>query len=471
MVAAYFFLSALIAGGVYFMPNRLVRLGLVCVFLGIQIALTIYGFTHIDTEDSEFFVFDRAGLLCLSILTLLSITSFYHSISYSHYHKMLVKHESMYFAFFVLFVVALTGANLTNHLGALWTLIEASTLTVAVLIYHERTKQAVEATWKYIFLCSIGISLAFAGILFLAAEAANHGVSDLRFSDLQAHASNFAPTWVKIAFLLMVTGLSVKLGVFPFHTASINAQTTAPQPINALLSTVLKNTSLLAVFRVYHIVSQTQAATWASHLLLLTGILSLLVAALQFSRVVHMPRMLGYSGVEHFGLILLGIGAGGLGYYAAFLHLLLHSLAKASLFYQNGQIHRYFLSFRINRLGNYLRINPIGGLVVILSLLGIMAMPPSGLFISELLIFKALFTNGFMPIAIIASILLLFVLYFFTKNILHLLYDTADQEMVMKEVKTSPWESVTQLILLGLMIAAGFFQPPFLVNLIEMAVK
>ena len=53
----------------------------------------------------------------------------------------------------------------------------------------------------------------------------------------------------------------------------------------------------------------------------------------------------------------------------------------------------------------------------------------------------------------------------------YLLYDTSDQEMVMKEVKTSPWESVSQLILLGLMIAAGFVQPTFLVNLIEMAVK
>ncbi|MEI7585122.1 proton-conducting transporter membrane subunit, partial [Runella sp.] len=157
--------------------------------------------------------------------------------------------------------------------------------------------------------------------------------------------------------------------------------------------------------------------------------------------------------------------------YAAFLHMILHSFAKASLFYQNDQIHRHFLSYRVNRLGNYLRVNPLGGLVVLLSLLGIMAMPPSGLFISELLIFKALFANGHIPVAILALILLLFVLYFFTKNILHLLYDTSDQEMVMKEVKTSPWESVSQLILLGLMIAAGFVQPTFLVNLIEMAVK
>ena len=109
--------------------------------------------------------------------------------------------------------------------------------------------------------------------------------------------------------------------------------------------------------------------------------------------------------------------------------------------------------------------------MVLLSLLGIMAMPPSGLFISELLIFKALFANGHIPVAILALILLLFLLYFFTKNILHLLYDTSDQEMVMKEVKTSPWESVSQLILLGSMIAAGFVQPTFLVNLIEMAVK
>ena len=469
MILIYFITALVIAVGIYLSTSRVLRSLLFGGFLVIQLVLTGYSFSHLGQFDALYFQYDSLGVLFLALLTLLSIAVFYHSLLYTRRHQTLVRHESLYFAFLVLLIASMSGAYFADHLGVLWALIEATTLSVAVLIYHERTPRAVEATWKYIFLCSVGITIAFAGILFLAAEVSNAGIETLSFSAMLPKAAQFDDRWMKITFLLVLTGFSVKMGLFPFHTASLDAQTTAPQPINALLSTVLKNVGFLAVFRIYAIIQLTPAAEWARHVLLLVGIISLALAAIQMSRAFYLPRLFGYSGVEHMGLAALGLAAGGIGVYAAILHLVLHALAKASLFFQNDQIHNHFLGFRVNRIGNYLKLNPAGGVVVILGFMSISGVPPSGLFISELLIFKSLFIGGNLFIGILALILLTLILYYFSQRMLHLLFDVSDEEMVLTEVGPNRMETVSQFALMGLMIYLAFFPPAVFTNLLHQA--
>jgi hydrogenase-4 component F len=55
----------------------------------------------------------------------------------------------------------MTGAILSTNLGITWIFIEATTLASAYLIYFHKTKHSIEAAWKYVFICSIGIALAF----------------------------------------------------------------------------------------------------------------------------------------------------------------------------------------------------------------------------------------------------------------------------------------------------------------------
>ena len=65
------------------------------------------------------------------------------------------------------FVFSMTGAVLSTNLGASWVFIEGTTLASAYLIYFHKTKHSIEAAWKYVFICSIGIALAFVGIILM----------------------------------------------------------------------------------------------------------------------------------------------------------------------------------------------------------------------------------------------------------------------------------------------------------------
>ena len=74
---------------------------------------------------------------------------------------------AIYHTSLIALITAMSGAYLANGMTIVWIFVEATTLAVAALIYHDRTAVALEATWKYIFVCSVGIALAYIGILFL----------------------------------------------------------------------------------------------------------------------------------------------------------------------------------------------------------------------------------------------------------------------------------------------------------------
>ena len=68
----------------------------------------------------------------------------------------------------LLFLAAMTLVTLSQHFGLIWVAVEATTLASAPLIYFHRHHRSLEATWKYLLICSVGIALALLGNFFLA---------------------------------------------------------------------------------------------------------------------------------------------------------------------------------------------------------------------------------------------------------------------------------------------------------------
>ena len=121
------------------------------------------------------------------------------------------KQDWKYNTIFTLFFLSMTGAIMSSHLGLTWVFVEATTLTSAYLIMQHKTQNSLEATWKYVFLCSIGISLAFVGIILLLIGC--DGVNSLAYTDLYTHADKINPFWLKLSFKSTQTGC-LKLSYF-----------------------------------------------------------------------------------------------------------------------------------------------------------------------------------------------------------------------------------------------------------------
>lgn len=456
---------------IFLLGNKLITKVLSLIFLITLSSFIGYAYLHLGQIDSVYFKFDQLGTLLSLVLGLLSLATFYHSSLYLSRHSFTAKQEALYYASLIMLVTAMTCAYYAENIAVLWVSIEATTLFVSILIFHERTKEAIEATWKYLFVSSVGVALAFMGIFFLSITASAKGTTDLSLNYLLEIAPSMNPIWLKMAFILVLTGFSAKMGLFPLHTVAVDAHTVAPPPISAFISTTLMNVGFLGIFRIFTIISQTEVLQWAQNVLLIVGIISVFMSAIQLLRIKHYKRMFAFSSLEHMGIVALGLGIGGLGYYAAILHIVFHSLAKAGLFYQIGQVHQFFNSYWIKDAAGYFKKNPIGGISLLLGVISILAIPPSGLFVSEFYIFKALFFGHQYFIAIFVLLLFTVIIYAFIKNSMHLLYNEENDLKEMNNVQANPYETISQFILFGLLIYLGINPPVFFTDLIYMAIS
>ena len=470
MIFIFIIFSVLLSITVFLSKNELVSFFSLSLFSISLFALTAYSYIHINQFDSTYYRFDALSVLLTAVLSILSIISFYHSYLYLKRKSKNKKQNAQYYATLILFITAMISAYFAKNLALLWVSIEATSLFVSILIFHSRTKDAMEATWKYLFVSSVGLAIAFIGILFLSIVASENGINNLDFTSLLNAAKNMDVIWVKIAFVLILTGLSVKISIFPLYAVAIDAKTIAASPVNALMSTALVNVGFVGIYRIYLIIAQTTALIWAQHILLIVGVLSIFITTIQLTRVRRFKRLLAFSSMEHMGLVIIGLALGGLGIYAAILHLVFHSFVKAGMFFQLGSIRNHFKSIWIKDTGNYFKINPLGASALLLGVISILAIPPSGLFVSELLIFKALFVNHNYFIAIFVLILLTIIIYIIIKRFTHLLYADVSENLLNKEAQPNQYESISQYILFGLVIYMGINPPLFFTDLINAAV-
>jgi len=469
-ILTFFIVTIGLAGLTYFIKNKVASHALVFINVGALLALALYLTEHIDETLGEYFYSDRLGVIFFLILILISMISAVHYITYVNQRHVPMRTVALHNAGTIFFTAAMTGVLLTSNFGTLWAFMEATTLGASVLIYHDRNQESLEATWKYLFVCSIGIAIAFAGILFLGLAAQKISHTDFSFVSIKAEATKLNPNWLKACFLLIVTGFSVKMGLVPLFNVDIDAKDASPSQVGASLSSVLMNAGFIAIYRFYEAFSGTSILPWMNKILMITGLISLFFAAAYLLKVRNIKRLFAYSSMEHAALVMIAFSCGGIGYFAAVLHLIMHSLAKSSLFFQVSQMHRIYSSKWDENIGSYLRINPLGGLVLLLGFLSIIAMPPSGMLITELMMFRALVAKTYWWVAVIILILVLVIIYGLAVRLLGILFLKRDSTTINPRGAIA-YESVIQLGLILMVFYIGLFRPEFIVKNIELALQ
>ncbi|MDD2612603.1 MAG: proton-conducting transporter membrane subunit, partial [Bacteroidales bacterium] len=310
------------------------------------------------------------------------------------------------------------------------------------------------------------------GILFLSLSMKGAGIEDMSFASLYQNRLLLDPYWLKLSFLFIFTGFTAKFGLVPMYTAGIDAKDKAPAPAGALLSSILMNLGFVGVYRVYGIMAQTPMQEWARAIMIISGLLSIFVAAVYMTRIKNIKRMFAYSGIEHMGLVVLGLAVGGVGVYAAILHILLHTLVKPTLFFQYNQIYWVYQSKSVNDIGDYFKYNRTGAILLLLAFFSATAMPPSGLFVSEFMIFQSLFESHQILMLLVVVFLLTLIIWGFGSNIFKLLFTPLEKELKESQIPhISPWESLSQYMLLAFSVYLAYNPPMEMVNLINNAVR
>lgn len=371
-----------------------------------------FGFIYLDSL-SAFFIF---------VIAVVCLAAALYSIGYIR--KDVVagiiseKKAGMYYILFNLFCFSMFFVPAVNNLGMLWVGIEMTTLISAFLVGFYNNKRSVEAAWKYIIICSVGIILALLGtILFSYAFSQAGGAKSLNGSDMIAAAARMDKNILKVAFIFILVGYGTKAGLAPMHTWLPDAHSQAVAPTSALLSGVLLKTAVYAILRFGAIVIKAVGFSYFAHLMILLGLVSVAISC-GFILVQKDPkRLLAYSSIEHIGIIAVGFGLGSpLAAAGALFHIYNHAVTKSLLFFGAGNIVSAYERHNMRAIRGVLKAMPFTGTMVLLGMFALTGFPPFSIFASEIIILIAAFTSGSY---LVAGLVLLFLAVIFGAFVFH----------------------------------------------------
>ncbi len=448
----------------YFLKSTLSKYSVSLSVSILHLALSLMIFIGWYQPNLPFF-FSTDSLSKLFLLVLSNVYFWVVLVSFSYLKRPVTSKaqagKRYYFLLLNFYLFSNTAAILSNHFGMYWVAAEATTLSVAPLIYYYRNEDALEAMWKYLFLVSVGIAFAFIGILFLILSAKGSLLEgqQLFFTDFIKNATQLNPVWLKASFIFVFVGLSTKIGIAPMHTADIDATSNSPSPIAALMSGSLRITALLGVMRILQIVQPTSTYEFAKVIMIIGGLFSLFVAFIFMFKVNNYKRLLAYSSVEHLGIITLGIGIGGLAFVGAMYHILYNSMTKVILFFTAGNIHRKYKTREVDGVSSVLTLLPWTGWLFLLSFFAISAIPPFGIFFSELMIFEGMLFSDKPWVLAVTLFLMLFIFINMSKTLFQMLYRKNENEIASSEKERFEIIHFATIVILALLIAIAVASP------------
>lgn len=438
------------------------------LFALVQVASValLFVFDRFDMALLTIFRTDTLAVVFHTLMIAVLIFSLIHSSSYLRAEKVTTRSYNTYYTLLMLLALSITCVYYSYNLAMTWVFLELTTICSAGIIYHREFEQSLEATWKYIFVCSTGIAMAYLGILLLSTVAVE---GTLDYAALKSVISEGNPLYLKLAFLLIVIGYSCKMEVFPLYTVGVDANYAAPAPASAFISTALVNAGFVSIMRIYTLYASSEVFAWARNVLILIGILSLAVGAMFLRRTNNYKRFLSYSTVENMGIVAIGMGIGGVALWAAVFHVMCHTFIKSSMFYHVGVMRHVYDSYSINRIGNYMNINRIGAIGIVVGTLLLLAFPPSPLFVTEVMLFSEIASQGRWWLLILMVVLMCVVLYAIWSRSLRLNYHSNQDELHLSEVNRRLSYSASVLLLIA--VAVGIWQPNMLKDIIDSIVN
>ncbi|MCX5669055.1 MAG: hydrogenase 4 subunit F [Candidatus Omnitrophica bacterium] len=371
------------------------------------------------------------------------------------------KKARTYYLLFNLFCCSMFFVPAVNNLGMLWVSIEMTTLVSAFLVGFYNKKESVEAAWKYIIICSVGITFALLGTILFSYAFSISGLSrSLNWSDMVPVAHILDKNILKIAFIFILVGYGTKAGLAPMHTWLPDAHSQAVAPISALLSGVLLKTAIYAILRFGIIIIKGVGFAYFAHLMILLGIISLIVSSGFILVQKDLKRLLAYSSIEHIGIISIGFGLGTpLACAGALLHVFNHAVTKSFMFFGAGNIVSTYRKHNMNAIQGVIKVLPFTGMMMFLGVFALTGFPPFSVFVSEMMIIIAAFTKGAYLIAVILLLFLAVIFGAFINHFGKILFGNMPKGMVKT---TEPLTGKLAFLFLGLLICITGFTLVFI---------
>ena len=286
--------------------------------------------------------------------------------------------SNAFYSQYLLLVTGLTGMAVTGDVFNLYVFLEITGLAAYGLVASGREASSAVAALKYLIIGTVGASLYLLGVGYLLAVTGTLNMADL--ADKLA-AVGYGSPLVLTAFGLMVGGLTVKVALFPLHTWQPDAYANAPDTVSAFISALVSTIAAYALARILFSVFTVEfltavpVARWTLIGLACVSIVAGSALAVSQNSV---QRMLAYSSVSQFGLVVAGFTiATPTAVVGATVHLLGHAVMKGGLFAATGVIERDTGATTVSGYSGMASRVPLAGGAFAVLALAMVGVPPA----------------------------------------------------------------------------------------------
>jgi hydrogenase-4 component F len=369
------------------------HVGAVLMWVQMGISLVVccphMGAHHPPAPVVNGFRLDDTAVLFVLLTTLVVTAALTHAVGFfrreiASEHPPSARDLRVFYLFTALFFLSMIGVVTADNLGFLWIAVEATTLTSAPLVYYHRSRTSLEAGWKYLIICSVGIAFAFFGtaIFYAASQRVSaFGDGSLSVSELTLHARLLSHGMLRLGFVFTLLGYGTKAGLFPLHSWLPDAHSEAPAPASAMLSGALLNCALVALWRTSGLMVAAGEGVFIQTTLLPMGVVTVLAASLFLLKQRDLKRMLAYSSMENVGLMAVAIALGTGSGFA--LQAINHSLVKVALFLLAGNLLQQYGTKTIREIRGVMIAQPSQAVLLLLGAIAVAGTPPFGSFLAE----------------------------------------------------------------------------------------
>ena len=388
-ISSGIFLGSLVAGGI---------LGLMAA-IDILIGRGISGYhLNIKMPLGEFYIGldPLSAFFLLTVVVLFILAGIY---GYAYLKDTNTKNVSVHYAFFNLellgLILVVTARNGILFLMA-WELVTIS--AYFLITFYDERPEVRDAGYLYLIATHIGVFCLWIMFALMAQHAGSMNFDQMMLV-------SFSPALAGGVFILGILGFGVKAGFIPLHIWLPRAHPAAPSHVSAVLSAVMIKMGIYGLMRLIVIVKVFPE--WCAILLFLIGITSGVGGVLYALGQHEIKKLLAYHSIENIGIITLGLGVGLwgqiehndyvalIGYAGALLHVFNHAVFKGLLFLSAGSVIRQTHTGEIDHLGGLLKYLPWTGYLFLIGSLSICGLPLFNGFVSEWLVFRALFEGMF----------------------------------------------------------------------------
>lgn len=383
-ISGYIFISCLTAGCVS---------GLIASIRALVNPILISYRLNFRMPLGEFYIgIDPLSAFFLLMISIVLFLAGIYGYGYFKNHK--GKNISVHFAFYQVALISLilvvTAKNAVLFLAA-WELMALS--SYFLITFYDERQSVRKAGYLYLIATHTGTFCLWVMFLLMARHSGS-----LNFDQMTCL---FPLPLAGLLFILGVLGFGVKAGFIPLHIWLPHAHPEAPTHISAVLSGVMIKTGIYGLMRLIMIVKNFPE--WCTVTLILIGVISGVGGVLYALGQHEIKKLLAYHSIENIGIIALGLGVGlwgqfyhidsvvFIGYSGALLHVFNHAIFKGLLFLSAGSVIRSTHTGEIDRLGGLIKMLPWTGCLFLIGSLSICGLPLFNGFISEWLIFQALF--------------------------------------------------------------------------------